>query len=528
MPKRRKTSATSSSAWSADHPSPGARHGLRVTVPDVRLGRRGARLTRCEVVVVPVRPDAESEGATATGVGAEVVAEFATPVIAHVVGQRMSGTSGELSSVPVVPSAAGRCEELSFVGLGDLSQAAARAAGAAAGRSLRTAARAAVVWPDLPSQELATGFLESLLLAVYRPPRVGLGSKDRGLMHLTALGPWPQAVLDEAASTATMVHRARDWANTPADRLSPKALARQAERHARKSGLTARVRQSQELRHDGFGGLVAVGQGSSRPPCLVELTYEPPSTVGSPRRHVVLVGKGVTFDSGGLSLKPADAMKMMKTDMAGAAAVLATVLSLPTFDVGVRVTALLALAENLPSGSAYRPGDVLTAFGGTTIEVSNTDAEGRLVLADALAYAAQELAPDVIVDVATLTGAASVGLGRRHAALFTADDALASALVTAGERAGDRVWRLPLVDDYRPALESTVADVCHVTKDPRLGGGAITAALFLQKFVGDVPWAHLDIAGPARAEADEQEVTRGATGFGARLLLRWLRDGAPA
>jgi leucyl aminopeptidase len=193
-------------------------------------------------------------------------------------------------------------------------------------------------------------------------------------------------------------------------------------------------------------------------------------------------------------------------------------------EVGVRVpvTGLLAIAENLPGAAAYRPGDVITHFGGRTSEVLNTDAEGRLVLADALAYADATLDPDVIVDIATLTGAASLGLGKRHGALFTSDDRLAEALLAAGEFSGERLWRMPLVEEYRQFLNSPVADVAHVPHDPHVGGGAITAALFLREFVGRRRWAHLDVAGPARADADEHDVTKGATGFGTRVLLRWL------
>jgi leucyl aminopeptidase len=229
--------------------------------------------------------------------------------------------------------------------------------------------------------------------------------------------------------------------------------------------------------------------------------------------HVVLVGKGITFDSGGLSLKPTDGMVAMKADMAGAAAVIG---------VKVRVTGLVAAAENLPSGSAMRPGDVITHYGGRTVEVLNTDAEGRLVLADALAYAHAHLDPDVVIDLATLTGAATTALTRRIGALFSPDDRLAEALCAAGEAGGDRLWRLPLVEDYRPALDSPVADLAHVPRDRKVQGGAITAALFLREFTGGRVWAHVDMAGPGKIDADEHENTKGGTGYGVRLLLRWL------
>jgi leucyl aminopeptidase len=240
--------------------------------------------------------------------------------------------------------------------------------------------------------------------------------------------------------------------------------------------------------------------------------------------HVVLVGKGITFDSGGLSLKPREAMVPMKTDMAAAGAVIAVMTALADAGVRARVTGVVAAAENMPGASALRPGDVITHFGGRTVEVFNTDAEGRLVLADALAYADAVLDPDVVVDVATLTGAASQGLGRRHAALYSADEELAAGLLAAGERSGDRLWRMPLVEDYRPAMASEIADLANISRDPHVSGGSITAALFLREFTGRRRWAHLDIAGPARAERDEHEVSRGGTGFGARLLLRWLES----
>jgi leucyl aminopeptidase len=290
---------------------------------------------------------------------------------------------------------------------------------------------------------------------------------------------------------------------------------------AAEARLRVRIRDEVELAAQGFGGIVAVGQGSARPPRLIELAYHPKGASGR-TPHVVLVGKGITFDTGGLSLKPREAMAAMKTDMAAGGAVIAVLAALGELGVGVRVTGLVPAAENMPGACAYRPGDVVRHYGGTTSEVFNTDAEGRMVLADALAYADRELDPDVLVDLATLTGAASLGLGRRHAALFTAEEELVRSLVAAAQDSGERVWRLPLVEDYRPSLDSEVADLAHISRDPRISGGAIVAALFLREFVGARRWVHLDIAGPARADADEHEVTKGATGFGVRLLLRWL------
>ena len=240
---------------------------------------------------------------------------------------------------------------------------------------------------------------------------------------------------------------------------------------------------------------------------------------------MVLIGKGITFDSGGLSLKPTDGMKTMKTDMAGGAAVIGAMSALGRLGVRDRVTGLVAAAENMPSGTALRVGDVITHYGGQTVEVLNTDAEGRLVLADALAYADDVLAPDLMVDLATLTGAVRVALGSSMAALYATDDELAAALLDSGTASGERLWRMPLAEDYRGALDSPVADLANVA---RAGGraGSIDAALFLREFTGGRAWAHLDIAGAARATADDGENTKGATGFGTRLLLRWLA-GAP-
>jgi leucyl aminopeptidase len=220
-------------------------------------------------------------------------------------------------------------------------------------------------------------------------------------------------------------------------------------------------------------------------------------------------------------------MKTMKTDMAGGAVVIAVMSALRTLGVPVKVTGLVAAAENMPSGSAMRPGDVIRHYGGTTSEVLNTDAEGRLVLADALAYADAELDPGTMVDIATLTGAAKVALGLRHAALYATDDTLAGDLTAAGETSGEVLWRMPLVDEYRPAIDSEVADVANIGRGG-FGAGSITAALFLREFAGVRPWAHLDVAGPARATSDDDELTKGATGYGVRLLLRWLTSGDEA
>ena len=331
-----------------------------------------------------------------------------------------------------------------------------------------------------------------------------------------------QPALDTAGAVSSAVAAARDLVNTPPLQKSPQWLTDAAV--ALLDGLTVRVRDESELAREGFGGLIGVGQGSTRPPRLVEASWD-----GGGDRHVDLVGKGITFDSGGLSLKPNEGMQTMKGDMGGAAAVLAALRAVADLRLPLRVTVHAALAENLPSGTAQRPGDVLTQYGGRTVEVLNTDAEGRLVLADALAYADRVLDPDVVVDVATLTGAMPVALGKRHAGLFASDDELAAQLEAASHATGEALWRMPLVQDYRVALESPVADLRNVG-DPKkkLQGGSITAALFLREFTGGRPWAHLDIAGPFWSGSDEDELRKGATGYGVRLLVRWLEQLAAA
>jgi leucyl aminopeptidase len=246
-------------------------------------------------------------------------------------------------------------------------------------------------------------------------------------------------------------------------------------------------------------------------------------------RHVVLVGKGITFDSGGLSLKPPDMQVGMKTDMSGAAAVLAVMGALSgRVPPDLRVTGVLCLAENLPGAAAARPGDVVTHHGGLTSEVVNTDAEGRLLLGDGLDFAVRDLAADVVVDIATLTGAATLGLGRRYAALYSTSDALAGALCRAGEASGELAWRMPLHADYAELIASEVADQANAGHGSGPGPGSITAALFLQRFVGATSWAHLDIAGTGRSDAERDDLPKGGTGYGARMLLRWIEAGAPA
>jgi leucyl aminopeptidase len=367
--------------------------------------------------------------------------------------------------------------------------------------------------------------VEGALLGAYHFER-HLSDESRRLTRLRALevavestGPalLRSARLGEVAARA--VCATRDLVNEGPSRKSPEALAQSARRIARTSGLVCRVYGPGELRRMRFHALLAVARGSDRPARVVHLRYRPR---GKPRARVVLVGKGVTFDSGGLNLKPSDSMLTMKMDMAGAAAVLSAMSTLGRIGCRAEVHGLLGLVENMGGGDAYKPGDILDSYSGKTIEVMNTDAEGRLVLCDLLAYAADRLAPSAIVDVATLTGACVVALGTEAAGLFTRDDALAAAILDAGARAGEKLWRLPLYDEYLRALQRGPADLRSMGER---WGGAITAALFLGEFVPrDVPWLHLDIAGPAFAEHERPETREGGTGAATATLVRWLES----
>jgi leucyl aminopeptidase len=367
--------------------------------------------------------------------------------------------------------------------------------------------------------------VEAALLSGYRfrelskphPPRL----ETVTVVAADALDPGVTAAVEAGLATAEAVVWARDLINTPSNVKNPAWLAEQAvDRLAARPHVTVTVMGPEELRAGGFGGVLAVGGGSASPPRVVVAAYRHPAAGPG---HPVLVGKGITFDTGGISIKPNAGMREMKTDMAGGAAVLAVIDAAARLELPVAVTAVVPAAENAVSGSSYRPADVVRHVGGRTTEVLNTDAEGRMVLADGLAYARLELGATVLVDVATLTGAMKVALGAKTAGLFATTDGLAGALRTAGVQAGEPSWRMPLLEEHRDLLDSAVADANNAPGNP----GGTTAALFLQPFAGNLPWAHLDVAGPARAGSDDAETVKGGTGFGTRTLLHWLEAGAP-
>jgi leucyl aminopeptidase len=368
---------------------------------------------------------------------------------------------------------------------------------------------------------------EGAVLGAYRFTELKSSDGGSSIEHLVIAGIGMEGeALDRGAHRgrriAEAVCEARDLVNEPPSLMTPTRLAELTrERFSSSSRTKVDIWGPDLVESERLGGLLGVSRGSAEPARLVRVHYEPESVRLSEGRvpHVVIVGKGITFDSGGLSLKTAEGMVTMKTDMSGAAAVLETMSLCEDLDVPVRVTAIAPLTENMPGGRAIKPGDVLTARDGQTIEVLNTDAEGRLILADGLSLAA-ELEPDAIIDLATLTGAAVVALGSAFAGLFSNDESLAQQILVAAGRAGEPMWRLPLPSEYHSHIESDIADMKNIGKPSQ--AGSIVAALLLQRFVHDLPWAHIDMAGPARSDEDSGIFSKGGTGFGVRTLVELL------
>jgi len=439
-----------------------------------------------------------------------------------------SGKSGEISVV--YPSGSRGLKRILLVGLGERKKRSMetlrKAAGAAAKRARSLRSRSLVLWlPDAKTSpaETALALSEGAWLGLYRFDKYITKKKngnDESLLHLHLASDRPtwKRVLPAATETAAIICSAttlaRDLANAPGNEIHPESLAEAARASGERSGYTVTVWNEDELREHEMGGILAVGQGSVRGPRFMILEYGDPA-----KRPVVLVGKGVCFDSGGISIKPSAGMAEMKMDMSGAAAVIGTFDAVARLGINVHVIGLIPAVENMPSGSALKPGDIVRHHGGKTSEVDNTDAEGRLILADALAYA-DSLKPAAVIDLATLTGAVVVALGHVVTGMLGTDASLMDKLRKAGERTYERVWELPLYDEYERLIKSDVADVRNV------GGrwaGTITGAMFLKKFIGSYPWVHLDIAGTAMMEETSEYVPKGGSGVGVRLLTEFLR-----
>ena len=436
-----------------------------------------------------------------------------------------SGQAGEILEIPITPN--GNLTRLFVLGIGSGSVEDARKAGASLGRKVKLMGYS-VLSAYAGNYEAAVAHLVAISLAQYGwNLKSQYSLSDMSARKKGATSFFFDSSQKDATVRANILAQAtwltRDLIHTPSNIKNPAWLAVQAKSLVHKANspaLSVVVKKGREL--DKFGGLRAVGASSPKSaPCLIEVSYAPAGSKNWP--HVVLVGKGITYDSGGVSLKrPYDLMVPMKSDMAGAAVVLTATVAMAQIKPRVRVTALMMCAENMLSGTAQRPSDVITQFGGTTVEIINTDAEGRLVLADGLAYADLELDPDYLLDIATLTGAATVGLGKQYAAMYSRNPNFTAQLQAVGDRIGDLVWPMPLIDEYLPALESSVADFNHDASARSFSAGSVTAALFLEQFVGARNWVHLDIAGPARSDVDAGEAVKGGTGFGTRLLIEWL------
>ncbi|MFI2782336.1 leucyl aminopeptidase [Streptomyces sp. ALB3] len=499
------------------------------------LSTSGAATLRADALVVGLAKGAKGP---VVAPGAEAVDKAFDGKLATVL--ETLGASGAEGEVTKLPAPSGlKVQVVVAVGLGQVpakddaydAEALRRAAGSAA-RALKGSKKAGFALP-VESAEDAAAVAEGALLGAYAftayqggenklaPKSAGSGRNDAKLPlgEVVLLGAKPRdkafkAAAERAVAVTEEINRARDLVNTPPNDLYPESFAAVASAAGKEHGIKVQVLDEKALVKGGYGGLLGVGQGSTHGPRLVRLSYTHPKA----EKTLALVGKGITYDSGGISLKPAGHNETMKCDMSGAAAVFAAVVSASRLGLRVNVTGWLALAENMPSGNATRPGDVLRMYSGKTVEVLNTDAEGRLVLADALTRASEEK-PDAIVDVATLTGAMVLALGNRTFGVMANDDAFRTSVHEIAEEVGEASWPMPLPADLRKGMDSPTADIANMGE--RMGGGLV-AGLFLQEFVGEgIAWAHLDIAGPAFHEGAPYGYTpKGGTGSAVRTLVR--------
>ncbi|MBW3594998.1 MAG: leucyl aminopeptidase [Actinobacteria bacterium] len=485
--------------------------------PQITLSNDAPERVPCDAIVVGAYE--QPGGAELDDATAALDAALDGALSAYLTERDFKAKVGSLELVPTLGRIAAKA--VAVVGLGakkSISPTEVRKAAGAAAKRLTDRGVVATTLPQIV-EDAGAATVEGLLLGSYRYTRFKSDPKPIKTQQLVLVG-GAQRDVDRGAAVAEATMLARDLQNEPPNSLTPDALARKAREIADVNGLECTVWDEDEIERRGFGGLAGVARGAFNPPRFIELRYAPEGATGK----VALVGKGVTFDSGGLSLKPANAMETMKSDMTGAAVVLATMTTLKKLDVKTEVLGFVPTTENVPSGDSMKPGDVITHYNKTTTEVNNTDAEGRLILADALAYACEQ-APDAIVDVATLTGGIMVALGTRLTGMFANDDGLSDELMAAADAAGEPMWRMPLVDDFKTDLDSDVADMKN--SGPRWGS-AIVAAIFLKQHVKQgIPWAHLDIAGTDWAEKANELGPKGATGVMSRTLVKWLeRRGA--
>ncbi|MGH0038026.1 MAG: leucyl aminopeptidase [Myxococcota bacterium] len=500
----------------------------------VSVDRTPAAEVRCDLLAVPV------EGLDAS--------KPALPARLRALDRQLGGalasalasgdfTGKKAQTALIYPAAASGVKRVLLLGLGPAADVEAESLRRAAGRTVgaamaRKAGRVALVVPTLrriPADRCAQALAEGATLGAYRfDTYKGKSKGDRGgsaprsfkLVFGTLRSPGPvRKAVARGQELAECQNVARRLSNEPPNILSPVAVAREARKVSSEVGLRCRVLDVPALKRAGMGALLSVGQGSDNPPRLIVMEHNPPKKGARRRPTVCVVGKGITFDSGGISIKPAPGMETMKHDMSGAAAVVGIMRSVALRKLPLHVVGVIAAAENMPGGRAYRPSDIVRSMSGKTIEILNTDAEGRVVLADALHYAKTEFEPEAIVDLATLTGACIVALGPYATGVFTEDEDLAARLSRAGDATGERAWAMPLLDEHKRAMRSQVADLKNT------GGrdaGASLAAGFLSAFVGDARWAHLDIAGTADTAKPGPYQPVGATGVGVRLVSELL------
>ena len=519
---------------SVDHDSVSASPASQPTLPPqvsppefAVTATRPHALAGVDVIALPVLEGVDGQ-APVLGPGAAEVGELLeVDLVAVLEADRASGKVGEVTVLPVPLGASDNAElrQVLLVGLGSASPDDFRRAGATLARTVLDRAAVATTIPAVEPSVGLEPFVVGAILGSFafawrkaRPEHV-----PAARVVLAGLADTDRPALERAVAIGGASWRARTLTWVPSNLKSPAWLADQAVSMAGEAGLEVTVRDERWLAAEGFGGILTVGRASMTPPRLIRLDYTPPQKTKRAGPTVVLVGKGITFDTGGLSIKPGESMVNMKRDMTGGAVVMSVMAALADVGCPVPVVGLIVAAENSIGGNAVRPGDVIRHYGGRTSEVTNTDAEGRLVLADAMAWAVEHLGPAVLVDVATLTGAVKVALGQQVGGVFANDDGLADALLESGTSTGEPLWRFPLASVYEERLSSRVADADNAPTGP----GAIIAALFLQHFAGDVPWAHLDLASSGDAPAESYEYAKGPTGFGARLLLDWLGSEDP-
>jgi len=492
------------------------------------LSKGAADKTKADVVVAGVVKTKKGPKVAPGGEGvASAYGRKFAPLLSTI---GFTGKPGEVTKIPT--GGLLKSPLLILVGLGESDKLTTEGVRRAAGLAARTVSNAATVALALPAGDVehvravADGYLlGSYSFTDFKTSKAPEGAGQVVILSDAARNKDANAALETAQVVAAATTLARNWVNTPPGDFTPEKFAdavAAATKHSKAAKTAVKIKVTDEaaLEADGCGGIIGVGQGSANPPRLVQLTYKPRGA----KTHLVLVGKGITYDSGGLSIKPGASMMTMKCDMAGAAAVVAATLAIAELGLPIAVTTFAPMAENMVSGTSIRPGDVLTMYGGKTVEVLNTDAEGRLVLADALVKAT-ELKPDLIVDVATLTGACVVALGDRVSGVLGNDESLVDTIRAAGDRAGEAFWPLPITEEMTEKVRnnSKVADLAQ--HNTERWGGTLYAAAFLQEFVADIKWAHLDIAGPAFNEKGPHGYTpSGGTGVAVSTLVELARD----